>query len=182
MDVHEAIQRRRAFRALEPVEITTDLVHDLATCSSLAPSCFNKQPWRYVFVFGEKRLAELHDALSKGNEWCRDASLIIAVYSRHDYDCEITGREYYLFDTGLSVGLMILRATELGLVAHPIAGFDEEAVKSVLAIPEEMKVITLIMVGRHSASPTPHLSPKQIEAEERRPQRIPVDEFVRIVT
>ncbi|MFB0562029.1 MAG: hypothetical protein ACETWM_12570 [Candidatus Lokiarchaeia archaeon] len=35
-----------------------------------------------------------------------------------------------------------LRATKLGLVTHPIAGYDEEQVKKVLNIPEDMRVIT----------------------------------------
>lgn len=34
--------------------------------------------------------------------------------------------EYYLFDAGMSVAFLILRATELGIVAHPIAGCREE--------------------------------------------------------
>jgi hypothetical protein len=52
------------------------------------------------------------------------SSLIIAVYSKREYDCIIDDRECYLFDTGIAVSFMILRAAELGLVAHVIAGYD----------------------------------------------------------
>ena len=96
MDVKTAIQARRAYRSLAPVQITKELVEDLASAASLAPSCFNKQPWRFVFVYGREALSQLHPALSKGNEWAREASLIIAVFSKKELDCVMKdGREYY---------------------------------------------------------------------------------------
>jgi nitroreductase len=150
MNVHDAIQGRRAYRSLEPVPITKETAKDLAEHASLAPSCFNHQPWRFDFAYGGKKLEGLKSSLSKGNGWASAASMIIAVSSRKDYDCDLEGREYYLFDTGLAVGLMLLRATELGLVAHPIAGYDEDAARKALGIGDDMTVITLVIVGKHS--------------------------------
>lgn len=180
MNVKDAVLARRAYRSLEPAGITEGLIKDLAECASLAPSCFNHQPWRYCFVYGRTTLGKMNSALSKGNEWARQASMIIAVYSRLDYDCEIKGREYYLFDTGLSTAFLVLRATELGLVAHPIAGFDEDRVKEILDIPEDMKVITLVIVGKHSMEISPLLSEKQAEAENNRPERLDLEGISRI--
>ncbi|MFQ6103450.1 MAG: nitroreductase family protein [Candidatus Glassbacteria bacterium] len=77
-------------------------------------------------------------------------------------------------DTGMASAFLILRATELGFVAHPIAGFDEEKVKEALEIPDEMTVITLLIVGKRSEEPNPILSKKQIESERKRPSRHPL--------
>jgi nitroreductase len=181
MDVRKAIETRRAFRSLVPVDIDEVLVNDLAECASLAPSCFNNQPWRYAFVYGERELGKLFAALSRGNEWARNASLVIAVYSGPDLDCRIKGRDYYFFDTGIATGLMVLRATELGLVAHPIAGFDEGVVKKTLGLPGDMTVITLVIVGKHAEEIDESLSEKQIEAERARPTRLDRDEFALII-
>ena len=82
-------------------------------------------------------LDEMRGALAKGNEWAQKASMIIAVHSKVEDDCLVAGREYFLFDTGMATALLILRAVELGLVAHPIAGFDEERVKEVLGLGGE---------------------------------------------
>ncbi|HIE05970.1 MAG TPA: nitroreductase [bacterium (Candidatus Stahlbacteria)] len=178
MDVIETIEKRRALRSLMPVEITWDLVLDLARAASLAPSCFNKQPWRFVFVYDSEQLERMHSALSQGNEWARDASMIIAVFSRLDLDCKIMGRFYYLFDTGMATSFLILRATELGLVAHPIAGFNEDKVKEILEIPEDMIVITLVMIGKHSEMVSSILNKDQAKAEKERPERMAIEEFV----
>ena len=180
MHVKEIIEKRRAFRSLEKIEITDEIVKKLANSAQLAPSCFNKQPWRYAFIYEKNKLDELKKALSPGNEWAHDSSMIIAVFSKKDYDCVIKEREYFLFDTGLATGLMILRATELGLVAHPIAGYDEKMVKEFLKIPEEYRVITLVIVGKKSEIIKPSLSKMQIEIEKSRPERIPLENFVNI--
>lgn len=178
MDVIEAIKTRRAYRSLEPVEITPELIRDLGESAGLAPSCFNNQPWRFVFVYQREILEKLWQAMSRGNEWTRLSSMIIAVVTRKDLDCDIKGREYYLFDTGLATAFLILRATELGLVAHPIAGYQEDKVKEILGIPEDMKVITLIIVGKHSRTISPLLTEKQVEAERTRPPRLPLEKYV----
>jgi nitroreductase len=178
MDVSQAIRERRAYRSLEPVEITKDLLKDLAEHVQLAPSCFNNQPWRFVFVHDPDALREMFTALSSGNVWARSSSMIIAAFSRQEDDCIIRDRIYHQFDVGLAVGFLILRATELGLVAHPIAGFSPKKTREVLGIPDEYNVITLIIVGKHAETLSPALSEEQIEAEKQRPQRKSFDEFI----
>lgn len=177
MDVKEAINKRRAYRSLEPIPISKDLIKDLANSASLSASCFNYQPWRFVFVYEEKKLKEMYSALSKGNEWAKNASMIVAVFSKKDFDCVVNEREYYLFDTGMAVALMLLRAIELGLVAHPIAGYNEDNIKEILNIPLDIRVITLIIVGKHSEEIKDELSEKQAEIEKKRPKRRDLNEF-----
>lgn len=177
MNVNEAINKRRAYRSLKPVDITPELLGELAAAASLAPSCFNKQPWRFVAVYAKETLAQVHKALSRGNEWAQDASLLIAVCSQKDLDCVIQDREYYLFDTGMATAFMLLRATELNLVAHPIAGYKPQTIAEVLHIPAGMTVIALVAVGGHSAEVSPRLSESQIREESQRPARMAASQF-----
>ncbi|MCK5635819.1 MAG: nitroreductase family protein [Thermoplasmatales archaeon] len=180
MDVKEAIGKRRAFRSLEPVEIKKELVNDLAECAQITASCFNNQPWRYVFVYDPKMLMKMHEALSSGNKWAHKASMIIVVLGKQEDDCVIHDRIYYRFDIGMATEAMILRATELGLVAHPIAGYSPRKTREILGIPDDIDVIALVIVGKHSDKIDPVLSEKQVEAEKERPERIDIDDFVYI--
>jgi len=180
MDVKEAIKKRRAYRSLIPVEITNDLINDLAECAQITASCFNHQPWRYIFVYDKDVLLKMHKALSIGNEWAKKASMIIVVLGKKEDDCIIRDRIYYQFDIGMATSAMILRATELGLVAHPIAGYSPKKTREILDIPENINVITLVIVGKHSDKIDPVLSENQIEAEKERPKRKAIDEFVYI--
>ena len=173
------VERRRAFRALESVEITQDLIEETARIAQLAPSCFNKQPWRYIFVFDKKILAKLqNEGLSEGNQWAKAASMIIAVFSRADLDCVIGDRHYFLFDLGMATAYLILHLTEQGLVAHPIAGFDPMKVKELLEIPDEMHLITLIIVGRKTNRIPDFFKDYQKKSELERPTRKSLNEFI----
>ncbi len=180
MKLMEIIEKRHAYRSLGPSKIDEGLVHDLATAASLSASCFNKQPWRYVFVFDKDVLKRLQTAMSKGNEWTQSAPLIVAVCSRRDFDCVVKEREYYLFDTGMATAFLILRATEMGLVAHPIAGYDEIKAKEILGIPADMTLITLVNIGTHVLPPNALLNEKQAEGEKGRPERLPLNEIMRL--
>ena len=177
MDLREAIKKRRAYRNLEPVKITAGLVRDLAEQTSLAPSCFNNQPWRFVFVFKPAMLEKLYTALSRGNAWAERSSLIIAVISRVDLDCRVKNRDYYRFDTGMAVGYLMLLAAESNLVCHPIAGYDEEKVKEILNVPEDMTVITLLIAGKKSDKENPLLDEKKLKTEKKRPPRLKFKDF-----
>ena len=178
MDVKEAIEVRRAYRSLDPITITRELIDDLAHCAQLSASCNNNQPWRFVFVYDPTMLRKMHEALSKGNEWIHDASMIIAVVSKKEYDCIIKGRHYYQFDCGMATAFLILRATELGLVAHPIAGYNPEKTREILGIPNDLEVITLVNVGKHAHDIHPVLTEKQRATEVKRPERFPLEKFV----
>jgi len=180
MSVKETIKKRRAFRSLDSVEISKDLIKDLAEVARITPSCANKQPWRFVFVYDKNRLKELFTALSEGNKWVEKASLIIGVFSEPETDCMIGERLYYLFDTGMATAFLILRATELGLIAHPIAGFKETPAKEILGIPKNMRLIALIAVGKHSEVINPVLSDSMKLGEKQRPPRKSIDEFIHV--
>lgn len=181
MNVKEAIANRRAYRAFEPVEITDAMIEDLASNAQLAPSCFNNQPWRFVFIRDPEVLSKMFAIMSKNNRWVERASMIIAVYSKKELDCLLPGREYYLFDTGMAIALLILRATEMGLVAHPIAGYKPEKAREILGIPEEMTIITLVIVGKHSSTATDLLTEKQRHVEIKRPARLDLESFIQVM-
>ncbi len=173
------IRARRAYRALEPVDISSEDIKKVAELVSLSPSCMNNQPWRYIFVHDEIVLQELFTCLSRGNQWARNASMIVAVHSEASLDCQIAERDpYFLFDTGMATAYLILLLTEMGLVAHPIAGFSVEKTKELLNIPGKNSVITLIIVGKHTSAFPDEMSDKQKEKELKRPIRKSVEEFI----
>ena len=176
MDVHDAVLTRRARRIIdEKRPLTEGEIDSLIEAMRLSPSCFNNQPWRPVLVYGADQLAQIKTALSKGNEWAHKATLIIAVAAKQSDDCIIGDRQYFLFDCGLAVSELVLRATEMGLIAHPIAGFSPKRAREVLGIPDEFTVITFVICGRPGSDDSV-LSDKQKNEEATCPPRKPIGE------
>lgn len=138
---------RRAKRALREDPIPEEALARLIEAAHLAPSCFNNQPWRFVVVQGEK-LAQVKKALPGGNYWALKAPAMVAVVSHPDLDCRLSdNRDYFLFDCGMAVGFLMVQATQMGLVAHPIAGYNPQEVKEALGVPEDYVLITLVVLG-----------------------------------
>ena len=178
MNLTEIINTRRAYRSLTSTEITRDLLEDISNHAILAASCMNNQPARFLYVYDESILNELILTLSKGNQiWAKRASLIVAIFSQPNFDCQIGEREYYHFDTGMATAHLILRLTELGLVAHPIAGFNPVKAKTVLNLPESVDLITLVIVGKKALDIPDDFSEGQKRAELERPKRKKLSEF-----
>lgn len=149
MTLLSAIESRRARRALSSEPVPRELVEEVLHAAHLAPSCFNNQPWRFVAIDDPTVLAKVKEALPDGNYWAKPAPVIIAVASHRDLDCKLSdGRDYFLFGCGMAVGLLMIQATAMGLVAHPIAGYNPITVKNVLGIPQDYVLITLVIVGR----------------------------------
>ena len=170
--VNRLIMTRRARRALSPNPVSAEEIDLLIRAAHLAPSCFNSQPWRFVLIDDPEVLRKVKAAMPRGNYWTAPAPAIVAVTSHPDLDCRLSDqRDYYLFGCGMAVGSLMIQATELGLIAHPIAGFDPIKVKSILGIPPDYTLITLVIVG-HLGDPAT-LSEKHREIElgerERRP-------------
>ncbi len=175
MNVTEAVHRRRALRALETRTIDEDKVRKMVEAMRLAPSCNNNQPWRVVLCTGEA-LDRVKECLDKGNAWATRAPLIIVVSAKPSEDCrQNEGRDYYKFGCGLGVAQMILQATELGLIAHPISGFNPVRTRAALCIPADYVVIAYVVCG-YPGDDESLLSDWQKERQRARPERKPLGE------
>jgi nitroreductase len=175
MGLLPAIEGRRARRALSPNPISRREIETLLHAAHLAPSCSNHQPWRFIVVDDPETLGRVKESLTGGNYWAKVAPVILAIVSRRDLDCLIPdGREYFLFACGLAVANLTIQATEMGLIAHPIAGFRQAPIKETLGVPADYTLITLVILGRPGS---PEGLSEKHRAQELAPRdRRPLDE------
>ncbi|MEA2067027.1 MAG: nitroreductase family protein [Thermotogota bacterium] len=147
------ISLRRARRSFREEKVLRKDIERLIKAAHLAPSCFNKQPWRFVAVDDMETLEKLHEYIPDGNKWMHKAPVLLIVYSRQEDDCDLSdNRSYYLFDTGLAVGMLLTQATKMGLLAHPIAGYKPKKFEKTLDLPDDSVLITVIATGYQGES------------------------------
>lgn len=148
LKIIDEIEKRRARRALDQKELTPEVLERIMDAAVLAPSCANKQPWRFLVLSKEPELSTAKEHLSGGNYWAKKAPVIVMVLSKKDLDCQLDDqRDYAFFDTGLAVMNLMLQATKEGLIAHPIAGFEPVPLKEKFNISAEYTLITLVIIG-----------------------------------
>ena len=174
--VHE-IDIRRAKRALSDKKIPDEIIRRLMTAATWAPSCFNNQSWRFLIATEEAALKKVHDALSGGNYWVKNAPAVVVVATRLEFGCQLSDRrDYALFDCGLAVENLMLQGFKEGLYAHAIAGYDPIKIKGAFHIPADYIVITLIALGYPGDDST--LGDKHRELEHRPRVRKPDAEVI----
>ena len=147
MTLLPTIVERRARRAVAADPIPRETVSRLLEAATLAPSCFNNQPWRLVAVTGE-RLEVLRTALTEGNKWATRAPLIVAFATKPSLSCRSDGgRDYAFFDLGMAAMSFMLQATHEGLIAHPIAGYSVAKAAKAIELEPDLVLVTLVVVG-----------------------------------
>jgi len=141
--------RRQSKRAYLTKEIPEDMLARIFEKIRWSPSCNNNQPWRFVFVYDKEQRARFMTALSAGNQWAAAAPVLIAVCARQadDHTRSDDPVAYYQFDCGLAVMSLLLAATDEGLLAHPMAGYDAPGLHAVLDIPAAYHIMCVIAMG-----------------------------------
>jgi nitroreductase len=138
----DAIRKRCSLKLhLSKKPIEPEKINLVLDAARLVPSARNLQPWRFVLVQGDEAIEELASAFNETNQEVRNAPVIIVICAREEDGVTSDGRPYYLFDAGLAVENLLLAATDLGLVTHLILSFDEGAIKRILEIPAEYRVV-----------------------------------------
>jgi nitroreductase len=140
MDVFEAIQKRKSTRAYEKTRVPEETLRKILEAARLAPSAMNRQPWHFIVVTGSEKREEL----SKGvfAKFLAETPVVIVA-------CGDTkaSPDWCLIDVAIAMENMVLAATAEGLGTCWVGSFDENQVKALLKIPENLKVIALLAVG-----------------------------------
>jgi nitroreductase len=142
METLETIRKRCSLkshlsrRQIEPEKLTAVL-----EAARMAASSRNKQPWRFIVIQDRELINDLSDAFFDTNKVIAQAPVMIIVAGDPGSDYQPEKGEGYLFDVGMAAGNLLVAATALGLVTHPMAGFDKLEVKRQLHIPEHIRIV-----------------------------------------
>jgi nitroreductase len=143
METLEAINKRTSLKTrLSAREVEQEKIAKVLDAARLAPSARNQQPWRFIVVKGKENVENVvTKAFFEFSQAFKEASVLIFACANPSDDDIHEGREYYLFDVGLAFENMLLAATDLGLVTHPMTSVNEDELKKVLHIPDEVRFV-----------------------------------------
>jgi len=142
------IDIRRAKRALSEKKIPDEVIGRIMTAATFAPSCFNKQSWRFLLATDDEALTKVRDAMSDGNYWAKKAPVVVVVATNPEFGCQLKDRrDYAVFDCGLAVENLMLQGFREGVYTHAIAGYDPLKVKASFGIPDDYIIIALVVLG-----------------------------------
>lgn len=172
--LHDLLTQRWSPRAFSEQAVGRDQLHVLLEAARWAPSSSNEQPWR--FIVATKEAPEDYDrllaCLLEGNrKWAHRAPVLMLSVARMDFEEDSRPNRHAFHDVGLASENLLLQATALGLVAHPMAGFDVERARAELKIPSGYEPVAMIAVGypgELSVLPD-YLQQRELKPRERKP-------------
>jgi nitroreductase len=151
VEVMEAIRKRRSVRAYTGEAIPRADLETIVDAGRWAASGSNKQPWTFIVITDRAMIDELKIAA----QWMEKAGAIIAVVMD-------PSSRWWIEDGSAAIQNMLLAATALGYGSCWLEGWTlryEEEFKSLLNIPDDRRLLTLIPLGVPEAWPTREKKP-----------------------
>lgn len=178
-DIAPFFLERWSPRAFTDDTIDTDQLMPLFEAARWAPSSMNAQPWRFVYKLrGSDGWQEMLDCLSNTNRsWAFRASALIAFVSQDWLDFG-TGRvpsPTHSFDSGAAWMSFALQAYFAGWHTHGMAGFDHDALRGVLGVPEGFAINAVAAIGKIGDR---DMLDDKLRSRETPADRMPLDQMV----
>jgi nitroreductase len=163
MSFSELVERRYSVRGYQDREVEKDKLLQILEAARLAPSAVNFQPVHLYVLQDKSEQDKIYEVY--GRDWFKEAPVIIAICGDHAKSWKRKdGKDHCDIDAAIVVDHMTLAATELGLGTCWICAFDAKRCHEIMALPENLEVITLLTIGYASVEP-PTLK-KRISMEE----------------
>ncbi len=153
----ELMNSRVSIRRYTDEDLDREDIGMILEAARWAPSAGNMQSWEYIVVNDEEIKEEL-SRIAYNQSHVREAPVCIVVMgdkekSERRYDDR--GKNLYMVqETAAAMQNMLLMAQNLGLGAAWVGAFDEEEVKDLLEVPDNLRPLSIITVGHPAERPT----------------------------
>ena len=149
-EIHDLLARRWSPRAFENRAVPDDMLMKCFEAARWAPSCYNDQPWRFIYAHreNEKAFQLIVDSLvDKNRLWAAKAPVLMIGVAKTHFRHNDTINAHARYDLGQALAAFSFQATSLGLHVHQMAGFSAEKAAANLDIPEGYEAVTAVAVG-----------------------------------
>ncbi len=162
MEFTQLIMDRRSVRSYDgEKQVTADDIQKIFEAVTQAPSWKNSQTGHYYILLSGEKLEALRSAgLPEFNQKnSAGAALVVATYKKdiagfgNGEPTNELGNQWGAYDLGLSTAYLCLAAKDLGLDTLIMGIRDAAAIRSVLDIPEEEVIVSVLALGYRAGEP-----------------------------
>lgn len=150
METLEAINQRRSIRKYLDKPVEFEKITTIIDAARKAPSAGNLQDWNFIIVT-EKQLIRQVASYSVEQYWIQTAPVLIVVCGlpeKHEIYYGLRGKRLYnVQDCAAAIENILLTATDLGLGTCWIGAFEEDKIRTLFAIPPDVRPQAIITLG-----------------------------------
>lgn len=148
--VLELIKIRFSPYSFADKEITDMDLNAIIEAGSWSFSASNLQPWRLIVAQkSNPNYQKILDSLAEGNKiWAINASALVVGLAKKSMDIDLNSlNKWAEHDLGAFTAMMILQATSMGVIAHPMGGFSSNKIVEYFELSKDLIPITVVAIG-----------------------------------
>ncbi len=148
--VLEEIKNRRSVRHYLDKEIPEEVLYKVLEATRLAPSASNRQPWKFIIIQDKelkKKIMEVSLLYNRIQPFIGEAAAIIVGCATNAGHIMPNGVHSYPVDLAIALDHLSLQAVKEGLGTCWIGAFDQDKIREVLHIPDDVIVVCLMTLG-----------------------------------
>ena len=157
MSVFDVIQERGSIRRYKDTRIPSSDIQKILEAARLAQSAANRQPWQFIVVTDTAQLENLVEAAHwpgrPPQSSVSTAPTVIICLADPEMSRKVGPFDGYLIDLAIAIENMALTAWELGIGSCWIGAFQEDKVKTLLNVPGNLRVVSLLTLGYADEQP-----------------------------
>ncbi len=167
MDAIECIKSRRSIRRYTEELVDHETIEKIIDLARFAPSWKNSQTARYIIVEDKEKINKIaaeaclnFEGNMKTLEKANQLLVLCSKKNRSGYERDGSfttskGSSWEMFDAGIAAQTFSLAANVYGVGSVMMGIFDEDKVKKILEIPEDLNVSCLLSFGYPKFIPDP---------------------------
>lgn len=147
----DLVKTRRSMRKFTDDRVTDEELKELMRAALMAPSSKGSHCWEFAVVEDAAVLTQLSTCKQVGSAFLAEAPMAIVVLA----DPQVS--DVWIEDASVASTMLLLQAEDLGLGACWVQIRDrqdengvpaEEIVRRILGIPEHLRILSIVAVGR----------------------------------
>ena len=148
MEFYKVVRTRRSKRDFKPDPVPDEVLGRILEAVRVAPSGSNRQPWRFILVKDPTVRVRVAEACG-GQTWMAEAPVVVVgcgsdiKYNRGGW----MGDKSVLVDVAIGFTHLILAARAEGLGTCWIGDFDNNKLRELLGIPDDVNVVAVSPLG-----------------------------------
>ena len=155
-NVLDVIRKRRTIRKFTDQELSREQIDTLLELAMCAPNRLNRQPWNFVVV-QDKALQKQFADILRIHSYIETAAAVIVVGASPSLSST------WAMDSSAAIENMLIGASAMGLGTAWVGSPDtvmwsllEEGLHDSLAIPCDVRIVSLVSVGYPAQERPPH--------------------------
>lgn len=167
---------RWSSRAMSGESISELDLLSLFEAARWAPSSYNNQPWRFIYVTRDSLVwfDTLNLLVDANKIWAKNGAVLILVFSYKYFEHNKKNCRTHSFDTGAATQNLTLQAYSMGFVVHGMEGFDYEKARKFFKLDQNYTIEAMFVVGKQGPI---DILPENLRLKEVRSNRKKIEQF-----